>query len=92
MGRGAYTMVCKWKVMVDDPRTELRLFRVIPDGCNQKLWHKCTTFVECQTYSNSRVHGYGRLERPYWSVVRCFLKINGELKGEFDLITTELWE
>ena len=29
MGRGAYTRVCKWKVMVDDPRTELWLFRVI---------------------------------------------------------------
>ena len=34
--------------MVDDPRTELRLFRVIPDGCNQKLWHKCTTSAECK--------------------------------------------
>ena len=33
--------------MVDDPRTELRLFRVIPDGCNQMLWHKCATSAEC---------------------------------------------
>ena len=48
MGRGAHTRVCKWKVMVDDPRTELRWFRVIPDGCNQKLWYKCTTSAECK--------------------------------------------
>ena len=49
MGRGAYTRVCKWKVMVDDPRTELRWFGVIPDGCNQMLWHKCATSAECRT-------------------------------------------
>ena len=48
MGRGAYTRVYKWKVMVDDPHTELWLFRVIPDGCNQKLWHKCATSAECK--------------------------------------------
>ena len=29
-GRGAHTRVCKWKVMVDDPRTVLRWFGVIP--------------------------------------------------------------
>jgi hypothetical protein len=48
MGRGTYTRKCKWKVLVDDPRTELRLFRVTPDGWNQKLWHKCTTSAECK--------------------------------------------
>ena len=30
MGRGAHTRICKWKVMVDDPRTVLRWFGVIP--------------------------------------------------------------
>ena len=30
MGRGAHTRTCKWKVMVDDPRTVLRWFGVIP--------------------------------------------------------------
>ena len=49
MGRGTYTRVCKWKVMVDDPSTELRWFRVIPDGCNQMLWHKCATSAECKS-------------------------------------------
>ena len=48
MGRGAHTMIYKWKVRVDDPRTELRLFRVIPDGCNQMLWHKRANSAECK--------------------------------------------
>ena len=30
--------------------------------------------LQSLTYSNSRVHGYGRLERPYCSVIRCFQK------------------
>jgi hypothetical protein len=41
--------------MVDDPRTELRLFRVIPDGCNQMLWHKCASSAECKHVAVSTV-------------------------------------
>ena len=37
------------RLMVDDPHTELWLFRAIPDGCNQMLWHKCATSAECKT-------------------------------------------
>ena len=50
MGRGAYTRVCKWKVMVGSPHTECdKSGPVNPDGLLQILWHKCTTSAECRT-------------------------------------------
>ena len=87
---GAYTRVCNWKVMVDYPHTmyvesglSWRMYRM--------LWWKCTTSAEGRNYSNSRVRGHGRLERPYDSVVRCFQNDLWLENGDFDLTTAELW-
>jgi hypothetical protein len=50
MGRGAYTRVCKWKVMVGSPHTECdKSGPVNPDGLLQMLWQKCATSAECRT-------------------------------------------
>ena len=50
MGRGAYTRICKWKVMVGSPHTECDKSGLVnPDGLLQMLWHKCTTPAECRT-------------------------------------------
>ena len=50
MGRGTYTRVCKWKVMVGSPHTECdKSGPVHPDELLQILWHKCTTSAECRT-------------------------------------------
>ena len=50
MGRGAYTRVCKWKVMVGSPHTECdKSGPVNPDGLLQMLWQKCATSAECKT-------------------------------------------
>ena len=50
MGRGAYTRICKWKVVVGSPHTECdKSGPVNPDGLLQMLWHKCTTSAECRT-------------------------------------------
>ena len=77
--------------MVDDPRTELRLFRVIPDGCNQKLWHKCTTSAECKPI---RIAVSAVMDGWMAILFRCqmFFKNECDLKGEFELSTAELWE
>ena len=34
-----------------------------------KVYHLCRV----SNYSNSRVRGYGQLEWPYCSIIRCFL-------------------
>ena len=68
---GAYTRVYKWKVMVDCPHT-VYVESGLSWRMHRMLWWKCTTSAEGRNYSNSRVRGHGRLERPYDSVVRGF--------------------
>ena len=48
-----------------------------------KVYHLCRV----SNYSNSRIRGYGQLEWPYCSVVRCF-QMTYEMKYGFDLTTT----
>ena len=50
-----------------------------------KVYHLCRV----SNYLNSRVRGYGQLEWPYCSVVRCFQN-TCEMKYGFDLTTTGL--
>ena len=78
--------------MVDDPRTELRLFRVIPDGCNQMLWHKCATSAECKPIRiavSTVTDGWKGHTVPLSDV---FLKKVDDLNVDLTLITTKLWE
>ena len=83
------------RLMVDDPHTELWLFRVIPDGCNQMLWHKCATSAECKPI---RIAASAIMDS--WkghTVPSSELFQKGDLWSEFERwlwfwITTELWE
>ena len=89
---GACTRVCKWKVMVDDPHTEYdNSGLVTPDGWMQMLWHKSTTSAECK---NIWIAASAVMDGWMAILFRCqmFSKMTGDLKGEVDLITTELWE
>ena len=69
--RGAYTRVCKGKVMIDYPHTKyddsgLSLMDV--SNFVVKVYHLCRV----SNYSNSRVRSHGQLEWPDCFVVRCF--------------------
>ena len=76
--------------MIDDPHTEYdNSGLVTPDGWMLMLWHKSTTSAECKTI---RIAASAVMDSWMASVVRCFLKMTCDLKGDFDLITTELWE
>ena len=69
--RGAYTRVCKGKVMFDYLHTKYDDSGLsLTDVSNLvvKVYHLCRV----SNYSNSRVRGYGQLEWPYYFVVRCF--------------------
>ena len=71
--------------MVDDPRTELRLFRVIPDGCNQMLWHKCATSAECKPIriaASTVMDGWKGHTVPSSELFKKMLQVTGDLKLE----------
>ena len=71
--------------MVDDPHTELRLFRATPDGCNQMLWHKCATSAECKPIRIAVSTVTDDWKGHTVPLSEVFLKRNDELNGEFDL-------
>ena len=69
--RGAYTRVCKGKVMFDYLNTKYDDSGLsLTDVSNfvVKVYHLCRV----SNYSNSRVRGYGHLEWPYCFVVKYF--------------------
>ena len=68
--------------MVDDPRTELRLFRVFPDGCNQMLWHKCATSAECRTIRIAASTVTDSWKGHTVTLLDDFLKRVDDLKGD----------
>ena len=78
--------------MIDDPHTEYdNSGLVTPDGWMQQLWHKCTTSAECKTIriaASSVMDGWKGHTVPLSTI----FKMTCDLKGDFDLITTELWE
>ena len=84
--RGAYTRVYKGKVMFDYLHTKYDDSGLsLTDVSNlvMNVYHLCRV----SNYSNSRVRGYGQLEWPYCSIVRCF-QMTYEMKYGFDLTTT----
>ena len=86
--RGAYTRVCKGKVMFDYLHTKYDDSGLsLTDVSNLvvKVYHLCRV----SNYSNSRVRGYGQLEWPYCFVVRCFPN-NLKWMMNLDLTTTGL--
>ena len=69
--RGAYTRVCKGKVMFDYLHTKYDDSGLSPTDVSNlvvKVYHLCGV----SNYSNSRIRSYGQLEWPYCFVVRCF--------------------
>ena len=87
--RGAYTRVCNWKVMIDYPHTNYDDSGIsLMDVSNVvvKVYH----LYRVSNYSNSRVRGYGQLEWPYYSVVKCFQKQLMKWMMNLDLTTTGL--
>ena len=57
----------------------------------QKLWHKCTTSAECKTIRIAAPAVMGSWKGHTVPLSDVF-KMTCDLKGDFDLITTELWE
>ncbi len=55
------------------------------------LWHKCATSAECKPIRiavSTVMDGWMAILFRY----QMISKINVDLEGDFDLITTELWE
>ena len=68
---GAYTRACNWKlglIICILSMVNSGLFLTDVSNIVVKVYH----LRRVSNYSNSRVRGYGQLEWPYCSIVRCF--------------------
>ena len=63
-----------------------------PDGWMQMLWYKSTTSAECKTIRIAAPAVMGSWKGHTVPLSDFFLNFELDLKLQFDLITTELWE
>ena len=75
--------------MVDYPHTEYDYSGLSLTDVS-KVVAQVYNLCRVLNYSNSRVRGHGRLDGHTVPLSDVFLKMTCDLKGEFDLITTEL--